>query len=290
MCLKILYKVISLFKSRKTCCTFIVCLCFLYQPLIAADTARNPVLTDRFTLGFGIVFQDPDTRFCTKDDGGDRDCVDQDDLGADQDDYFLTFSFDWRFHERWRLNTAIYSFEWEGDTDTVPSIAVGPDDDSDVAITSDLEVNFYGLGLGYLLAQGEKYNVWLGGGVHLISMDSKIISRINAGGDTIVDFETEDLSAPMPNAFLQLDYALSPKWAIKSEFRYLDLEYDDYAGDVWLLFAGVNYRLTDNLGLTAGYAYSDMEVEIDKDNSTDEYEIESSGFSVNLSWAFGSVE
>ena len=121
-------------------------------------------------------------------------------------------------------------------------------------------------------------------------MDSKIISRINAGGDTIVDFETEDLSAPMPNAFLQLDYALSPKWAIKSEFRYLDLEYDDYAGDVWLLFAGVNYRLTDNLGLTAGYAYSDMEVEIDKDNSTDEYEIESSGFSVNLSWAFGSVE
>ena len=276
--------------NTKTSWIFIVCSCFLYQPVIAADTARNPILTDRYTLGLGIVFHDPDTRFCTKDDGGDRDCVDQDDLGADQDDYFLTFNFEWRFRDRWKLSTSVFSFDWEGDTDTVPNIAVGPDDDSDVAITSDLEVNFYGLGLGYLLAQDEKYNVWLGGGLHLVSLDSKIISRVSTGGGTLVDFETEDLSAPMPNAFLQLDYALSPKWAIQSQFRYLDLEYDDYAGHLWLLFAGINYRLTDNIGVTAGYAYSDLDVEIDKDNSTDEYEIESSGLNITLSWAFGSVQ
>lgn len=267
-----------------------IVLLVVYNNVMAESSVLNPILSDRYTFRLGAVFHDPDTRFCQQDDGGDRDCVDQDDLGADQDDYYLHFLFQWRFAQRWKLNASYTHFEWEGDTDTIPAIIAGPADPSgDVAITSDLEVDFYSLGLGYALIQNEQLEVSAGAGVHFISLDTKILSRIETGGGTIVDFETTDISAPMPNFFISADYALSPKWALRSELRYLDLEYDNYEGHVWFFNTGAEYRLTKHIGLGFGYAYSDMDLEIDKSNSTDDYEIESSGFHAYLSWAFGSI-
>ena len=281
-----------LLKIAKIRWIIIVVLFSVYHSAMAESTVLNPILSDRYTFRLGAVFHDPDLRFCQRDDGGDRDCVDQDDLGADQDDFYWHFLFQWRFAQRWKLNASYFHFGWEGDTDTIPAVLgapVLPSNDGDVAITSDVDVDFYGLGVGYSLLQNEQLEVSVGAGAHLVSIDSEIITRVDVGGGSIVDFETDDLSAPMPNVFINADYALSPQWALRSEFRYLDLDYDNYEGELWFVNAVVDYRLTKHVGLGFGYVYTDMDVEIDKDNSTDEYEIESDGFHVYLTWAFGSI-
>ena len=261
------------------------------EVVMAEAEAINPILTERWRLELGAAFIDPDTKYCTQDDGGDRDCVDQDDLGADDDDYIFQTSLHWRFRERWRLNLGYIKFAWDGDTDVIPGVsasAIPPGEQGDVAVTSDFNADFYTITLGYSLIKKDNFDLTIGAGAHIIDFDTSITSVVSipGGGQAAVDSEDEDITAPMPNVFISADYAFTPRLALRGNFQWLSLKVDDYEGDLFALSSKLDYRVADKLGIGIGYSYFDLDVTIDYSRREDKYELDSSGPLIYLSLGF----
>jgi opacity protein-like surface antigen len=256
----------------------------------AAGGSLNPVLDDKFTFKAGASWLKADGTFSSTVDGEPTDSLSTSDLDVDDPDASPAFSFRWRFTDRWRL-----TFDYLG-IDTDGSIQQNFDDlefgditaSGFLAVDTKFKTDFYIAQVGYSFLKNERSELGIGAGVHVVDFDTKL--KVSGGitgiGSGSIQSDSVELTAPLPNILGFGTYAFTPKLFLEGSGGWFGLDYNDYSGNLWVLTANLEYRVTDHVGVGVGYNYFDMDLTIDKSSRKDKYDLKYKGPLVYVSAGF----
>ncbi|WP_455204074.1 hypothetical protein [Kaarinaea lacus] len=164
-------------------------------------------------------------------------------------------------------------FEWVDDNGDTILIPLG------ARVDSLLEYDIYKLGYLWSFHHTDKVEIAAGAGLHLTRITIGLEAEYNGTDLNARDVST---SVPLPVLSFSMNYNVTRKfnWYLKTEA--FALEFDEWSGIYTDSSLGVEYRVTDNLGLGFGYGTNALEVT----QSTDTYDFtfsnRISGFSLYL--------
>jgi len=255
---------------------------------VAAGSAINPVLDDKYTLNLGATWMKADGSFSSTINGQPTDKITTGDLGVDDYEANFFFGARWRFADRWRLSFNYFGLNTDGNVQKdFDELDFGDIDASGfLAVDTTFDTDFYVAQIGYSLLKNDRYELGIGGGAHVVRFDTelKVSGGINNAAGS-VQTEVVDYTVPLPNIVGFGTYAITPKLSLKGSVGWFGLTYNDYSGDLLALTANLEYRLTDHVGIGVGYNYVDMNLTIDKTRK-DKYDLTYTGPVLYLSAGF----
>lgn len=114
----------------------------------------------------------------------------------------------------------------------------------------------------YSFFQDERFDLAVGGALYVLPIDFEIeASGISDAADSF------GINAPLPALGLRFDFALTPKWLLRSDLNVFYLEFDDYKGSLASWAGGVEYRPWEHVSVGAGLETFRLGVE--QNGSTD---------------------
>ena len=228
----------------------------------------HPSLTEKFVLDAGMFF--PSRSFEIHVDGnieGRNPSIDfEDEFGLNKSDETFAIDFGWRFGKKWSLRTQYFDssgsrsavldedIEWNDVIFGQGTTAVAGQD------FSVLRVFF-----GRQFATSERHDFGVGAGLHWLEIGAFIEGNIIVGGaPNVFRRESVNVAAPLPNIGVWYKYSLSPKWALKSRYDYLNADIGDYNGSMTNAALGFNYQILENFGIGLGYNFFELDLGMTK--------------------------
>ncbi|MEN8133757.1 MAG: hypothetical protein ABFS45_27100 [Pseudomonadota bacterium] len=262
----------------------------LSTTVYAAGGAVNPILDDSFTFKLGASWLEAEGTFSSTRDGEPTDKLSTGDLNIDDSNTQPAFAFRWRFADRWRLTFDYLGLDNDGNVrKEFDDFEFGNIKASGfLAVDTEFKTDFYIAQAGYSFLKNERAELGIGGGVHVVRFDTKL--KVSGGitgiGSGIVQADSVNLTAPLPNLLGFGTYAFTPKLSVDGSVGWFSLDYSDYSGDLLALSANLDYRVTKHIGVGVGYNYFDMDLTIDKSNRKDKYELDYKGPVIYVSAGF----
>lgn len=259
---------IKVFKS----CTFLAASLAILLPAMPAAGQEADDLNDRFSVSLGVFIADRDTR--TRLDGDIPDSGTEVDmegtLGFEKSDTVFRIDGYYRFNEKHRVDFSAFDlsrtaskqideeFIWDGEVYPV-----------DLLINAGLDLAVYKLAYTWSFMRQEDW--YLGATLGLYVADIGMSIRADSGGQ----FSSRGTTAPLPVLGLRGQYEFSEKWTFRSSAEFFALDYGDYSGDLYDLYAGVDYQFSTHVAVGLGINSVRMDVAVDKTN-----------FNGNLDWQY----
>ncbi len=215
---------------------------------LAAPAAADSLDGDHFSLSLGVFITDRDTeaRFDSSlGDGTDTDL--ETDLGLDSSDSVFRVDGHFRFSERNRVDFSVFDLSRKNSKQIERDIQWG---DMlyviDTAVKTDNDLSIYKAAYTYSFLNRE--DGYLGATFGAYVADWKVsIKEENTGSA-----EVGELTAPLPVIGLRGEYALSDRWLFRASGEFFFVEYDNVDGSLTDLYAGIDYRVLDNLSIGLG--------------------------------------
>jgi len=230
----------------------------------------HPYLVDRFYVGIGLFFPEREIKLSVDGtvpgSGPGFDFSEQlHTTGAEEE---TNYEFGWRYSDNWMLRAQHFSVDGK-------SIAVLNEDilwhdvvfnaGTNVAAGSEMSVTRLFMGRKY--RTGDRSEVGLGGGLHLLEISAFIRGRAFINGeDAGVRLESASTQGPLPNIGAWYVRSFSERAAMTVRLDWLSASVGKYNGRIVNAAAGLNYAFTEHLGLGLSYNYFELSVGI-KDES-----------------------
>jgi hypothetical protein len=248
-----LFRAVSLAVLPVGCATTLV----LATPTTALADDEN------FSVSLGVFLTNRDSK--TRVDGTIPDSgttVDlENDLGFDKSDTVFRIDGYYRFNEKHRIDFSVFDLsrsaskqiqteiDWN---DTIYPI--------DTAVNAGLDLAIYKLAYTWSFIRRDRGYLGVTAGLYTADIDTYIaaesIGRSSSGGVT----------APLPVLGLRGQYDFSEKWSLRASAEVFAIEYDDFSGSLYDLYAGIDYQITDHVALGAGFNLVNINVGIGKPN------------------------
>ena len=245
--------------------------------VLVSSLAANPTLAeetdfDRFSLSLGVFLTNRDsTARLDGDVPNSGTPVDlENNLGFDKSDSVFRFDGYFRFNEKHRLDFSTFDLsrsaskqidqdiEWNGELFPV-----------DVRVDASLDLTIYKLAYTWSFLQREKGYLGVTGGLYVADVGTSIaadsLDRLSSGGVT----------APLPVLGLRGQYDLSDKWSLRGSAEIFAIEYGDYTGSLYDVYAGMDYQLFEHIAIGLGVNSVKIDVGVSKGN-----------FNGNLDWRY----
>ncbi|HSV89845.1 MAG TPA: hypothetical protein VLH80_02045, partial [Nitrospiraceae bacterium] len=117
-----------------------------------------------------------------------------------------------------------------------------------------LSFNTYRLLYNYSFYRNDKVELAFSPGLYVIKTNFNFAGQgtinNNPGQATVIN---EQVSVPLPSIGLVVNYNLSPKWQFQSRYDYFYLNIGQYTGQMFELYAGLEYRIHEHFALGAAY-------------------------------------
>ena len=226
-------------------------------------TAQPADIDDRFSVSLGVFLTDRDTRTSLDgdipDSGTDVDL--EGTLGFDKSDTVFRIDGYYRFNEKHRVDFSAFDlsrtaskqideeFIWDGEVYPV-----------DLLVNADLDLAVYKLAYTWSFMRREDW--YLGASLGVYVMDTGMSIRADSGGQ----FSSRGTTAPLPVLGLRGQYDFSEKWTFRGSAEFFALDYGDYSGDLYDLYAGVDYQFSTHVAVGLGINSVRMDVGVDKPN------------------------
>jgi hypothetical protein len=135
-------------------------------------------------------------------------------------------------------------------------------------INTKFDSTIYRLTGGWSFIRNQQAEAGLSFGLHSTDFKTQLSGQTNSGAG----FQTEGVNqlVPLPTVGLYGSYLVTPQVVLRGRLDFLSLKYGDYDGRLTNWLAAVDWRLTKNFGIGAGYRYVDYKLEATKDNFTGE--------------------
>jgi hypothetical protein len=253
-------------------CTFLVASAALLFPAMPAASEESKDLEDRFSVSLGVFLTDRDTRTSLNgdvpDSGTDVDL--EGTLGFDKSDTVTRLDGYFRFNEKHRIDFSAFDmsrnaskqideeFVWDGETYPI-----------DVLVKANFDLKIYKL--AYTWSFMRRDNGFLGAtaGLYIAdtgaSISAESIGQASSGGTT----------APLPVFGLRGQYDFAEKWSLRASAEFFAIDYDDYSGSLFDVYAGVDYHFTRHVAVGVGINSVGFDVDVTKSN-----------FDGNLDWRY----
>lgn len=218
---------------------------------------------DRFSINLGVFLTNRDSK--TRIDGEVPDSgtpVDlENDLGFDKSDTVFRLDGVFRFNEKHRIDFSAFNLsrsaskqvqkdiEWNGELFPI-----------DTVVDASLDLNIYKVAYTWSFLRRDKVYLGATAGLYVAevgtSLAAESIGRSSSGGVT----------APLPVFGLRGQYDLAEKWSLRGSAEIFAIEYGDFSGSLYDVYAGVDYQLFERMAVGLGVNSVNLNVGVTKGN------------------------
>lgn len=218
---------------------------------------------DRFSISLGVFVTNRDSK--ARLDGQVPDSgtpVDlENDLGFDKSDSVFRVDGYFGFNEKHRLDFSTFDLsrkaskqiqndiDWNGTLYPV-----------DVLVDASLDLTIYKLAYTWSFLRRDKGYLGATAGLYVADIGASIsaesIDRASSGGVT----------APLPVVGLRGQYDFSDKWSLRGSAEVFAIEYGDFSGSLYDLYAGLDYQLFNHAAIGIGVNSVKLNVGVTKAN------------------------
>jgi hypothetical protein len=231
--------------------------------LLRASPATALADDEKFSVSLGVFLTERDSQ--TRVDGSIPNSgtpVDlENDLGFDKSDTVFRLDGYYRFNDKHRIDFSVFDLsrsaskqiqteiDWN---DTIYPI--------DTAVDASLDLAIYKLAYTWSFMRRDSGYLGLTAGLYTAdigtSLSAESIGRSSSSGFT----------APLPVVGLRGQYDLSERWSLRGSAEIFAIEYGDFSGSLYDLYASVDYQVTDHVALGAGVNLVNINVGVNKPN------------------------
>lgn len=214
------------------------------------------------------------------------------DLGLKDETRVFWGDLSWQFAERWQFSLAYTSFSGNGLKSASEGGNFGDIEwEIGASLSTDFDLDLYIADVTWDFLKTERAHLGAGVGLHAADVDISLVAEISGsiGGNGIerqVRSETASVLAPLPNASLVGGIMLSENVYLGGHVGIMSLSYDKYDGSLFSARGALEWRPWQNVGLGAAYQYVDLDVKIDEDTRTEDYDFKFYGPILFLSVGF----
>ncbi len=170
-----------------------------------------------------------------------------------------------RLGEAWRLEFEYYDLKRSASKTTTRQIDWG---DTSFPIGATINTEFdstvYRVTGGWSFIKTPQAEAGLGFGLHITDFTTQLSGQGTGPLGLGFQREAHDTLVPLPTLGVYGTYMVTPQLAVRGRVDYLSLNYEDYDGRLINWMAALDWRVTKNFGVGAGYRYVDYKVGITK--------------------------
>jgi len=225
------------------------------QPALAKVEDVNHTPWEKFSLDLGVFISEisSEIQFGV---GVGVDVNVEDLLGMDTSTAVIRLDGAWRFtqNRRHRLDFSWYVFRRDGNNKIDQEIKIeDPIDGSEITIPAGAQVesyfnlDIYKVAYSYSFFQDDRFDLALSFGLYIMPIEF----GFSATG-LVTEKADESITAPLPVVGFRGDFAITPKWFIRTGTEIFYLEIDQFSGSIYSAGGAVEYRPWKNVGLGLG--------------------------------------
>lgn len=225
-----------------------------------ADATQSP-FGEKYSFSAGGFFTDHDTNIRLDTEAGRGTLVNlEDNLGLDATTDVLRVNGAWRFADRHKMHLGLFDLSQSGSRTLETELTIdGQVFEVNEVVATDWKMRLLELGYSYRIRGDARFQWWFN--VAFFVQDTAInVTETATGGDT----SSEDVILPLPKFGTAIDYAFTDRWIGHAGIDVFKLEIGDYAGSLVDFRATLDYRLTQNVSLGAGWHLIDVIVDLDR--------------------------
>jgi hypothetical protein len=254
-----------LIKRKCLCVFFVASLIFLIKPAWAKNPASQDTPWEKFNVNLGYFVSHTDTDLSLGSGVGVIVNV-EDLLGLDTNNNVFRIDGSWRFtdNRRHRLDLDWFSFRRDGSKTIGQDIPIKDKDGNPITIpagsqvTSKFDLDIFKGGYSYSFFQDDRMDLAFTIGLYVMPIDIEL----KASGLIVVD-ESESFTAPLPTLGLRMDFAITPKWFLRSNFEIFYVEIGEFSGSLYESGVAIEYLPWKHLGF--GLAFNTFHLDIEAD-------------------------
>ena len=237
-----------------------------YTSSLFAEEKKSEKPWKRFEIDMGVswVMNDTQVRFGVKNAGVEVNAEDL--LGLDASNIIFRLEGNWKFTRnlRHRLDYMWYSNKRRGEGNAPQTIEIGDiiiNAGDDVKTAIDLDV--IRAGYSYSFFQDNRMDLGVGAGLYIMPVVFKLESNGVVQGRI-----SENFTAPLPVLSARADFAITPKWFLRSRIDAFYLEYDNSTGGIVDTRLALEYEAFKHIGF--GLALDNFRLKAEgEDNNSD---------------------
>jgi hypothetical protein len=165
----------------------------------------------------------------------------------------------WRFtdNRRHRAELSWFAVRRTGDTKLGRDITIdGVTYPTGSQVNTAFDVDVYKASYSYSFFQDDRMDVGAGIGLYIMPINFEFTASGALNG-----YASESVTAPLPVLTLRADFALTPKWFIKSSMDLFYLEYGQFKGSVFDTKLAVEWKAFKHVGFGLGVENFNLDVE-----------------------------
>ncbi len=187
-------------------------------------------------------------------------------LGLDTNENVFRIDASWRFtdNRRHKLDFKWFSFRRDGNTTIGQDIPIKDENDNPITIPAGSQVvtkfdlDIYEAAYSYSFIQDDRMDLAFSIGLYFMPIDFEL----NATGLINVD-ETARFTAPLPTLGLRMDFAIAPKWFLRSNFEIFYVEIKEFTGTIYESGVAIEYLPWKHVGFGLGFNTFDLDIKAD---------------------------
>lgn len=209
----------------------------------------------------------------------------EDDLGMDSSDTVVRLDGYYRFNPRHRIDYSVFDLSRDATATIDTSIQFGDEIfDINSTVFSEIDLTVYKIAYTYSFLQRNNGYMGVTGGLYVLS------TGISINEPSTGQFESDDLTAPLPVIGLRGDYRLTPRFMFRSSAELFAIEFDNVEGSLVDIYIGLDYHFHDNFAVGLGYNYVSLDVDADGSEFKGALDWTYEGVVLKALYSFGSIE
>ena len=244
----------------------------------------------QFYATFGVMSLGADGSFSARlPDGKEVTIINFDLVGLDERDSSYWLTLNWRSAtSRWGAWFGSWQYDVAGSRVWEDSLPIGGTEiPVGASVTSTLDAKWYILEATYSFYRSDTVDTGIGIGFHVVDIDTAIAARFQIGDQEFVETSNRlNTLAPLPNVLAYVHWKFAPRWGLVGRAGYFGLDYSNFSGQMINAHAMVNYQLSPRWALGLSYQFVDLDLDVEKDNYTQVYDIDFSGAMVYARFSF----
>ena len=180
-------------------------------------------------------------------------------LGLDTSTTVFRLGGTWRFSDnrRHRADLTWFALRRDGNTNIGQDIVIdGVTYPTGTRVDTGFDLDVYKAAYSYSFFQDDRMDIGAGIGLYVMPIRFEFRASGLLAGNV-----SESVTAPLPVFGLRADFALTPKWLIKSGIDFFYLEYEQFKGAVYDTMVGVEYKAFKRVGF--GLAVENFNVAVE---------------------------
>jgi hypothetical protein len=244
---------------------FVVSLLLFIKPSWAENPTSQDTPWEKFSLSAGYFISNVETDISLG--SGLGLTVNLEDLlGFDSTNSVFRIDALWRFTEnrRHRLDLTWFSFRRDGSVTIGRDFTIKDDEGNEITIPtgsrveSNFDLDIYRGRYSYSFFQDDRMDLAFAIGAYVMPIDAGIRSSGLFNAD-----ESETFTAPLPTLGLRADFAITPKWFLRSNFEIFYLEINEFTGTLYETNIAIEYIPWKHFGFGLAGNVFNLSIEAD---------------------------